>query len=52
MDDDAFQKDKMLGWVCFRLDRFPQGVQLFQLKGADAKANGSLLLVESCLTLR
>ncbi|TKA56303.1 hypothetical protein B0A55_11873 [Friedmanniomyces simplex] len=46
MDDVSYQKDRMLGWTCFRLDRFPQGLHLLPLKGADAKPNGSALLVD------
>lgn len=49
MDDDAFQKDRLLGWLCFRFDRFPQGLRLFPLKGGDSKPNGSALLVDSRL---
>ena len=52
MDDDAFQKDRLIGWVCFRLDRFPQGLCLFQLKGPDGKSNAGSLLVESRVTKR
>jgi hypothetical protein len=47
MDDDAFQKDRMIAWVCFRLDRFPQGLQLLALHGIDGKPTGGLLLVSS-----
>lgn len=50
MDDDAFQKDRLIGWLCFRLDRFPQGLRLFPLKGADSKPSGGSLLVDSKLT--
>ena len=52
MDDEEFQKDRLLGWTCFRLDRFPQGLRLFPLKGADSKPNGSSILVESQLVQR
>ena len=52
MDDDAFQKDRLLGWICFRLDRFPEGLRLFQLKGPDGKLNGGSLLVESRVVRR
>lgn len=47
MDDDAFQKDRMLGWACFRLDRFPERLQLLRLHGIDGKPTGGLLLVSS-----
>jgi hypothetical protein len=47
MDDDAFQKDRMIAWACFRLDRFPQGLQLLELHGIDGKPTGGLLLVSS-----
>jgi hypothetical protein len=47
MDDDAFQKDRMIAWACFRLDRFPQGLQLLALYGIDGKPTGGLLLVSS-----
>ncbi|KAK3704436.1 1-phosphatidylinositol 4,5-bisphosphate phosphodiesterase beta-4 [Vermiconidia calcicola] len=50
MDDDAFQKDRMIGWACFRLDRFPQGLHLFPLKGPDSKLTGASLLADSRLT--
>ena len=50
MDDDAFQKDRLVGWTCFRLDRFPQGLRLLPLKGADGVLNGGSLLVDSRLT--
>lgn len=49
MDDDAFQKDRLLGWVCFRLDRFPQGIRLFHLNGPNGKTKSAALLVDSCL---
>ena len=52
MDDDAFQKDRLIGWTCFRLDRFPQGLRLFPLKGPDGLLNGGSLLVDSRLTQR
>ena len=52
MDDDAFQKDRLIGWSCFRLDRFPQGLRLLQLKGPDAKISGGALLVDSHITLK
>ncbi|KAK5174108.1 1-phosphatidylinositol 4,5-bisphosphate phosphodiesterase beta-4 [Saxophila tyrrhenica] len=49
MDDDAFQKDRLIGWACFRFDRFPQGLRLVPLKGPDSKPTGSSLLVDSRL---
>ncbi|KAK5132781.1 hypothetical protein LTR08_008666 [Meristemomyces frigidus] len=49
MDDVSYQKDRMLGWTCFRLDRIPLGVRLFPLKDKDAIVNGSGLLVETCV---
>jgi hypothetical protein len=52
MDDDAFQKDRLIGWLCFRFDRFPQGLRLFPLKGPDSKPTGSSLLFDSKLTRR
>lgn len=48
-DDDTFQRGRLLGWICFRLDRFPQGLRLLQLKGEDAKPNGGMLLIDSRL---
>ncbi|KAK0306180.1 hypothetical protein LTR82_016478 [Friedmanniomyces endolithicus] len=51
MDDISYQKDRTLGWTCFRIDRFPSGLQLLPLKGADAKPNGSALLVDIKLNL-
>lgn len=47
MDDDAFQKDRMVAWACFRFDRFSQGLQLLRLHGIDGKPTGGLLLVSS-----
>lgn len=52
MDDDAFQKDRMLGWACFRLDRMPQGLRLFPLKDANSLPTSAALLLESHLELR
>jgi hypothetical protein len=52
MDDGALQKDRLLGWLCFRLDRFPQGFRLFPLKGVDAMPNGAWLLLESHLEMK
>ena len=47
MDDDAFQKDRMISWACFRLDRFPVGLQLLTLHGIEGKPTGGKLLVSS-----
>lgn len=47
MDDDAFQKDRMIAWACFRLDRFPVGLQLLTLHGIEGKPTGGKLLVSS-----
>ena len=47
MDSDAFQKDRMIAWACFRLDHFPEGLQLLTLRGIDGKPTGGLLLVSS-----
>jgi hypothetical protein len=46
MDESSYQKDRLLGWICYRLDRLPQGLQLLRLRGDDLKVSGSLLLVE------
>lgn len=46
MDEVSYQKDRLLGWCCFRLDRFPQGLSLIPLRGTDAKLNGSTLLID------
>lgn len=51
MEDDAFQKDHMVGWACFRLDRFPTGLKLLQLKSGDGKPTSARLLVDSTLQL-
>lgn len=51
MDDVSYQKDRLLGWLCFRLDRMPSGLLLLPLKGADAKPNGASLLIDSRLTI-
>jgi len=45
--DDVSYRDRMLGWTCFRLDRFPQGLRMLPLRGPDTKANGAMLLIES-----
>lgn len=47
MEDDAFQKDSMISWACFRLDRWVEGLQLLTLYGVDGKPTGGRLLVSS-----
>lgn len=45
MDDALAQKDRLLGWACFRLDRLPQGLLLLHLRGEDSKhADGKILI--------
>ena len=51
MDDVSYQKDRLLGWACYRLDRLPRGLLLLPLKGEDAKPTGSALLVDVDYTL-
>ena len=46
MEDDAFQKDDLVGWICFRLDRVPSGVCLLRLNGPDGQASAASLLVK------
>lgn len=46
MDDQSYQKDRMLGWVCWRLDRLPQGLLMINLRGEDSKFTGAKLLVD------
>lgn len=46
MDDALAQKDKLLGWMCYRLDRLPQGLLLVPLRGEDCKLTGGKLLLE------
>jgi len=50
MDDVSYQKDRLLGWACFRLDRYPQGLRLLRLQGPEGQINGSALLVDNVLT--
>ena len=52
MDDDAFQKDRMIAWACFRLDRFPVGLQLLTLHGIEGKPTGGKLLVSSTIVYK
>jgi len=47
MDDNSYQKDSLLGWACYRLDRMPTGLVLLHLRGEDYKANGAKLLVHT-----
>lgn len=45
MDESSYQKDRLIGWYCFRLDRLRQGLQLLYLRAADATlSSGKLLL--------
>ncbi|CAK4032828.1 1-phosphatidylinositol 4,5-bisphosphate phosphodiesterase 1 [Lecanosticta acicola] len=46
MDDALAQKDRMLGWICYRLDRLPRGLLLLHLRGEDSKATDGKLLIE------
>ncbi|EME49381.1 hypothetical protein DOTSEDRAFT_84787 [Dothistroma septosporum NZE10] len=46
MDDALAQKDKLLGWICYRLDKLPQGLLLVPLRGEDFKLTGGKLLLE------
>lgn len=46
MDDSSYQKDRLLGWMCWRLDRLPQGLLLISLRGDDSKLTGGKLLVD------
>ncbi|CAK1355013.1 1-phosphatidylinositol 4,5-bisphosphate phosphodiesterase 1 [Cercospora beticola] len=45
MDDVSYQKDDLLGWACYRLDRLPNGPILVHLRGEDYKPNGARLLL-------
>jgi len=49
-ESGKFQKDRLIGWACTRLDRFAQGLQLIQLRGEDAMYNGAFLLIDSQLS--
>ncbi|EME87741.1 uncharacterized protein MYCFIDRAFT_123997, partial [Pseudocercospora fijiensis CIRAD86] len=51
MDDVSYQKDRLLGWACYRLDRIPQGLVLLHLRGEDSRPNqGKILMhVETAL---
>lgn len=45
MDDVSYQKDRLLGWACYRLDRLPQGLLLVNLRGEDScPTNGKILM--------
>jgi hypothetical protein len=46
LDDVSFQKDPLLGWACYRLDRLRQGLVLLHLRGEDSKLTGGKVLVE------
>lgn len=46
MHDALAQKDRMLGWSCYRLDRLPQGLVLVHLRGDDSKVCGGKLLLD------
>ncbi|KXT18964.1 hypothetical protein AC579_8708 [Pseudocercospora musae] len=49
MDDVSYQKDRLLGWACYRLDRIPQGLVLIHLRGEDSK--GKILMhIETALS--
>lgn len=50
MDDDTFQRDDLLGWACYRLDRMPRGLQMIPLKGENGKENGAFLLAELAIS--
>lgn len=45
MDDVTAQKDRLLGWTCYRLDRLPKGLFVVLLKGEDSKPSGGKLLI-------
>lgn len=45
MDDVSYQKDRLLGWACYRLDRIPQGLVLIHLRGEDSRANEGKILM-------
>jgi hypothetical protein len=45
MDDSSYQKDRLLGWACYRLDRLPQGLLLVHLRGEDSKPTTGMLLL-------
>lgn len=49
MDDNSYQKDKLLGWACYRLDRVPTGLVLLHLRGEDYKPNGAKLLMRTSI---
>lgn len=46
MDDALAQKDRLLGWVAYRVDRVPRGLTLAHLRGEDSKVNGGKLLLD------
>ncbi|WPG97532.1 phosphoinositide phospholipase C [Acrodontium crateriforme] len=47
MDDVSLGRDRLLGWSCFRLDRFSQGIRLLPLSGGDAMLNSAALLIDA-----
>ncbi|KAF2172504.1 hypothetical protein M409DRAFT_17738 [Zasmidium cellare ATCC 36951] len=46
MDDALAQKDRLLGWAAYRIDRLPRGQVLVHLRGEDSKVNGGKLLLD------
>lgn len=50
MDDALAQKDRLLGWTAYRIDRLPLGLVLVHLRGEDSKPNGSKLLMDIHVT--
>ena len=50
MDDALAQKDRLLGWTAYRIDRLPLGLVLVHLQGEDSKPNGSKLLMDIHVT--
>lgn len=47
MDENSYQKDSLLGWACYRLDRMPTGLILLHLRGEDYKLNDAKLLIDA-----
>ena len=47
MDDVSYQKDRLLGWTCFRLDHLPSGLRLLPLNESGTQLlTGAALLVQ------
>lgn len=46
MDDALAQKDRLLGWSCYRLDRIPRGLLYLHLRGDDYKPSGGKILLD------